>query len=160
MNKDDDVKKKQLRRTHYDTQTCQKKLRNIVKDKIEKNEILTDKEREEWDELIANSFLSVGVTKTVYYDAALLRICFGSLHTFALRFSDWDDPVIFKYEGEKYSFPIKKLWEIFYDHCLELFPLALADAVRMSKESEEREKWDSYGFSSKRELNNDVEVNR
>ena len=156
MKKENDDKKKQLRKTHYDTQICQKKLRNIVKEKIEKNEKLTEEECKGWDELIANSFLSVGMDKTVYYDTPTLRICFGSAHTFALRFLDWGNPAVFKYEKQKYRFEIKCLWELLYEHCLELFPLALADAIRMSKESEEREKWDSYGFSSKSELNNDA----
>lgn len=152
MKEKDNDKKKQLRKTHYDTQTCQKKLRNIVKEKIEKNTILTDRECVEWDELIANSLLSEGVKKQVYYDTPVLRICFGSVHTFALRFLDWGDPAIFRYNGEGYKFSIKTLWELLYEHLLTLFPFALGDAVHMSKESEERDQWDSYDFSSKKDL--------
>ena len=152
MKKENDDKKKQLRRTHYDTQICQKKLRNIVKEKIKKNEKLTEEECKKWNELTANSFLSVGMDKTVYLDTPTLKICFGSVHTFALRFLDWGNPVVFTYQERKCTFEIKCLWKLLYEHCLELFPLALADAIRMSRESEEREKWDSYGFSSKSEL--------
>ena len=153
---DDNYKKKQVRKTHYDTLMYQKKLRKIIKDKIKNDDLLTDKECDEWDEIIAISFSSVGTNKKVFYDTPNIKICFGTIHTFALRFSDWNTKQItYTYKNKPYKFEIRLLWKLLYDYCLELFPYALADAIRMSKESEEHESWDGYSFSSKRELNGD-----
>lgn len=151
---DDDEKKRQIRKTHQDTKVAQNKMRNIIKNKINNNSILSPDEYNEWVDLVADSFLSIGVDKKVYYDKPEIRICFGSAHTFALRFIDWKNPVEYVYNKKKYVFNIKELWGILYENCLELFPYALADAVHMSKESEEYEKWEGYEFTSKKSLDN------
>jgi len=147
-----DDKKKQIRKTHLDTKNAQNKLRKMIKDKIEKNEGLSDTEKDNWYYLIADSFLSRGVDVKIYYNKPGIRLCFGTLHTFALRFLDWGDPVVFVYEGDKYMFSIKEMWKLFYEHCLEAFPYALGEAIHMSKEAEEREEWSGYDFSAKKEL--------
>jgi hypothetical protein len=149
---DDEEKKRQIRKTHQDTKTAQNKMRNIIKNKIYNDTTLIPEEYNEWVDLVADSLLSVGVDKKVYYDKPEVRICFGSVHTFALRFIDWKNPVHFVYNKKEYVFQIKTLWMLLYENCLELFPYALADAIHMSKESEEHERWEGYEFSSKESL--------
>lgn len=149
------MKHKQIRKTHFDTKNIQKKLRELIKNKIDNNLPLTNEEKDEWDVLIADAFLSVGTDKKVFVNRPATRIAFGSAHTFALRFWDWGNPVVYKYNGGTYTFQIKELWELLYDCCLELFPYALADAVHMSKESEEREPWKPASFSSSKKLENE-----
>ncbi len=153
-----DDKRKQIRRTHHDTLISQKKIRDIIKNKINTNKGLTENEKNEWDLLIGNAFLSVGTDKRVYLDRAEIRIDFGTVHTFALYFIDWEDPVQHEYKKQIYTIPLKTLWEILYKCCLELFPYALADALHMSKEVEEREQWNPFEFSSKRGLQKDENI--
>ena len=148
----ENIKKKQLRRTFDDTKNAQKQLREMVLSKIKNPTCLTIEEQQKWIELIADSFLSVGIDKKVFIDKPNIRISFGNLHTFALRFLDWDERVVFNYKNQDYQFPIKTLWEILYDGCLEVFPYALADALHMSKETEKREQWEPYSFSSEDRL--------
>lgn len=148
----DEEKRLQIRRTHKDTKNAQKKMRNMIQNKIFNNEILKPTEYDEWIDLVADAFLSIGIDKKVYYNKPTVRICFGTVHTFALRFIDWKNPAEYVYDKNKYVFDIKELWELLYENCLELFPFALADAIHMSKESEEREKWSSYEFSSKKNM--------
>lgn len=149
---DEKIKRKQLRRTFDDTKTAQKQLRELILNKIENKNSLTPEEKNIWMDLIANSFLSVGVDQKIYIETPNIRICFGTLHTFALRFLDWDSKVVYTYQKHNYSFDIETLWEKLYSCCLEIFPYALSDALHMSKETEEREQWQPFSFSSNQKL--------
>ena len=150
------LKKKQIRRTYDDTKKAQAKLRLLILNKIENNIGLTDYEKEIWMDLIADSFMSVGTDQKIYIDKPNIRIFFGTLHTFALRFLDWDTKTVFTYNKHDYVFEICILWKKLYECCLEVFPYALADAIHMSKETEEREQWSPYSFSSEKKLDDRV----
>lgn len=144
--------KKQLRKTRSDCIIAQKKMREIVLNKIKGNEVLTINEIDIWMETVADALMTWGKNTKAYIDLPYVKIPFGSVHTFALRFMDWGNPAIVIHENKDYKFQIKELWKLLYEYMLLTFPNALDEALHISKESEERERWGSYEFSAKKSM--------
>lgn len=148
-----DHKNLQVRKTREDVKVAQKKMREIVKSKIKNNDILHDEEYENWMDLCADALMSWGKNVKVNIDTATATIHLGSVHTFALRFMDWDTSLIFvNYKNKKYSIKIKQLWKYLYDYMLQVFPLSLDEALHISKEADERQHSSSYSFSADKKL--------
>ena len=145
-------KKKQLRKTRFDSLNAQKRMRKIVLDKIQHNTPLASCEKDDWMDIVADALLTWGKNIKAYVKKQGVRIPLGSVHTFALYFLDWDNPVPLEHMGDKYKCEIKELWELLYKYMLEIFPYALDEALHISKEDEEREERSSYGFTHRKSL--------
>lgn len=151
MNKKDD-KRKQIRKTREDTIYAQNELRQLINRKIKSNGGLNSFEKGRWMRLLADALVSWGKTTKVYYDMPGTRIPLGSVHTFGLKFLDWDNPVDIEHDGIVYRFQICALWRTLYKYVLIVFPMAIDEALHISKESEEYEPWSGFDFSSRKSL--------
>lgn len=145
-------KSHQERKTRSDCIIAQKRMKEIVQKKMKNNEVLTINECEKWMDIVADALMTWGKNIKVYINLPTINIPFNSVHTFALYFMDWGNPVIIKYKNINYKFEIKKLWELLYKYMLEIFPYCADEALHISKEAEEREQWSSYAFSAKKKL--------
>lgn len=145
-------KNKQLRKTRYDSLSAQKRMRKIVKQKIIDGTCLTTNELDVWEDTIADALMTWGKIMKVYYNFPNSNICFGSIHTFALKLMDYNQKVTIKDKDKEYTFEIKDLWKLLYKYMLEVFPLVLDEALHISSEDYERESTDGYLFSAKSEM--------
>lgn len=152
-NKKTNEKKKHIRLTHYDTLQSQKKLRKLLKEKTINPTPLSNDERIEWEQLIADSYLNWGLKCNVYHERSDIRLKLGNLHTLALKMMDYDDTGTEISSGNKiYNIELKTLWDLIYKSSLNVFPYALDEALHISKEILEREDPGSYQFSYKKKL--------
>lgn len=144
----------QIRMTHRDAIRSQKQLRHLVIRKIERNVGLSRKEEEFFDELVATALLSQGSRVKAYHmlpDGRKLYM--GTVHSFALWMCDLKgSEVTLRNYDRIYKVQIKNLWKTLYKYFIELFPIALDEAIHMSREVTKREPPSAYTFSPDKRL--------
>jgi len=143
----------QFRKTKEDVRSAQEKLRVYIKSNMRNNTPLSDKQRDEWYGLCSDALFAFGCRKKVSVNLPGVTIPMGSVHSFALRFLDWDEStVVLKHHGQKCTFQIRFLWRLLHEMTIEVFPLSLDEAWHISKESFEPNQHSSYNFSAKKNL--------
>jgi len=148
-NKDQD----QQRKTYNDVLMYQQKMREIVINKMKHNDVLHEEEKEQWMRTCGYALLIQGMNRKAFFELPLVTIPFGSVHSFSLRFLDWDSvDVVLEFNKKKYTVTIRRLWKLLYSYMLDLFPRSLASAVGMSKESEDIDQWSPYDFQANKKI--------
>jgi hypothetical protein len=149
-----DITNLQIRKTHDDVLRQQHTMRELVKKKINNNDVLHHNEYETWMRTVSYALMSWGKNTKAFYETPLHCFHLGSVHTFALRFLDWDNPIVLLSNGckKKYKVEIKMLWSVLYEYMMQVFPLALDEAIHMSKESEKHERSGSFQFSASKKI--------
>ncbi len=144
----------QIRMTHRDAIRSQKQLRILVLRKIERNVGLSRREEEFFDEVVATSLLSQGsYVKAFFILPDMRKLYMGSVHSFALWMRDLKGSEVKLRNYDKvYKVEIKDLWRTLYKYFIELFPLALDEAIHMSREVTKREAPSAYTFSPDKKL--------
>jgi len=144
----------QIRMTHRDAIRSQKQLRLLVLRKIERNVGLSRREEEFFDEVVATSLLSQGsYVKAFFVLPDKRKLFMGSAHSFALWMRDLKGSEVKLRNYDKiYKVEIRDLWRTLYKYFIELFPLALDEAIHMSREVTKREAPSAYTFSPDKKL--------
>jgi len=144
----------QIRMTHRDAIRSQKQLRLLVLRKIERNVGLSRREEEFFDEVVATSLLSQGsYVKAFFVLPDKRKLFMGSVHSFALWMRDLKGSEVKLRNYDKiYKVGIRDLWRTLYKYFIELFPLALDEAIHMSREVTKREAPSAYTFSPDKKL--------
>lgn len=147
----------QIRMTHRDAIRSQRQLRRLVLRKIERNVGLSRKEEEFFDEIIATALLSQGSNiKAFHVLPDGKKLYMGTVHSFALWMCDIKgSEVTLKNYSNNYKVQIKDLWKTLYRYLIELFPLALDEAIHMSREVTKREAPSAYTFSPEKALSDE-----
>lgn len=147
-------KEKHIRLTVADTLHSQSELLKLIQRKIKNNVGLTFQEEENFPSLISSALLSMG-QRAIYYTTTKDKreIPLGSLHSMMLRMIGLKgDKVKLTYFNDMYEIPINELWIVLRDGCFTLFPLALQEAIHISREMPKREEPSEYIFRKDKKL--------
>ena len=143
-------KQRQSRLTFLDTIESQTTLLELLKRKKERNVGLSDKEEEDFPQLIALSILSHASTPCTFVNSDG-RITRWNIYELALQLKSLRGKQVTLIDGttqQRYAVEIKDLWSFLERELKHIFPYALEEAIHMSKELPAREKSSSYTFSS------------
>ena len=142
-------KEHQIRLTHADCINRQDELMELLQRKIDRNVGLNHEERGDFPDLIANALLSQGWIDSYQSISDGTQIPMGPVHSFALRMKDLQGPKIkLKFFNKEYIVHISDLWKTLYGYLIRLFPLALEEALHVSREIPQREESTSFTFRS------------
>ena len=152
MNKNDYEKTQQVRHTLEDTLMYQEEASELIKLLINENRPMKLNERKRWRMLMAKSLLSQGAVETVTLVIEGCWFTFASLQNMTLRVSEINENMVrlttHKPEHNVQIGSIGELWKFIYDQLLYYFPLATAEAMRISKESMFKTEQESFDFDS------------
>ena len=147
-------KEKHIRLTVSDTIHAQGELLKLIQHKIKVNAGLSFKEEEGFPSLISSALLSMG-QRRIHYTAKKDKreIPLGSLHTMLLKMIGIKgEKVTLTYFNDTYEIPLSDLWIVLRDGCYTLFPLALQEAIHISREMPKREEPSEYIFRKDKKL--------
>jgi len=143
-------KQRQSRLTFLDTIESQKALLELLKKKKERNVGLSDKEEEDFPELIAFAVLSHASTPCTFVNVDG-RTSKWNIYELALQLKGLRGNIVTLTDGitkQQYTIQIRDLWHFLEIELKHIFPYALEEAIHMSKELPQREQASSYTFSS------------
>lgn len=134
----------QIRATFIDTKKKQKLFRKKLYILIEENRTLTQDEKEEFYDLLADSTLGLGtIPVTLWLDNGNKKIEIDSLAKFIKDIIEYNPPngiingdFLFFSLGRysNYNIEIKEIWKQILSKCGHVHESALAESVRISKE--------------------------
>ena len=153
MNKNNDYEKtQQVRHTLEDTLMFQDEASELIKLLINENRPTKLNERKRLRMLMAKALLSQGAVECVTLVIEGGWFTFASLQNMILRVSELNENLVrlvtHKPENNVQVGSIAELWKFIYDQLLYYFPLATAEAMRISKESMFKTEQQSYEFDS------------
>lgn len=144
---------KQVRMTLEDTLRYQSELSDLMKQLIKENRPMSDKERKRIPELLAKALLTQGAVKCVTMVIEGGWFTFASLQNMILRTSEITKPYVrlttHRPEHNTQVGSIAEMWKFIYGQLLYYYPLASAEAFRVSKESMYRVEQGSFEFDSR-----------
>lgn len=150
-NKDEETK--QVRLTLEDTIRYQEELSDMMKLLITENRPMNSKERKRLRKVMAQGLLSQGAVNCTTLIIEGGWFTFSSLQNMILRVSEIDENLVrlttHKPEHNTQVGSIGELWKFIYNQLLYYFPLATAEAFRVSKESLYKVEQGAYEFDSK-----------
>lgn len=150
--KENNDESKQVRMTLEDTLRYQDELSNLIKLLATENRPVINTERKRLKELMAKALLSQGAVdcESMVIEGGFFT--FASLQNLILRLSDINEKLVrlttHKPEVNIQTGSIGEIWRFIYDRMLYYFPLANAEAMRYSKESQFKTKQEAYEFDS------------
>ena len=156
MKRDNEEKSRQVRKTLEDTQSNQKELKDLLKLLINENRAMRLNEREQLPGIMAKAMLSQGATECITLIIQSGWFTFASLQSLILRVSEINEPYI-RLETHRPTSNVQKgsiaeIWKYIYEQLQYYFPLASAEAVRLSKESSFMVEQEAYDFDSTQEV--------
>ena len=139
--------------TLQDSLFFQDKLRELLKVLISENRPLTYKEKQKLFEILPKALLSQGSNNPVYFVKDNGWFQFASVQNFAHRLAELHSNNVSlkttRPEQVEINIAINELWQFLFDKVLYLFPLANAEAIHISAESQERPQQGAFDFTSK-----------
>lgn len=149
----EDEKTKQIRLTLEDTLHYQEELSELMKQLITDNRPMTEKERKRLRKIMTKALLTQGAIKCITLVIEGGWFTFSSLQNMILRVSEINEKLVklttHKPEHNVQIGSIAELWKFIYEQLLYLYPLASAEALRISKESLYRVEQGVYEFDSR-----------
>ena len=146
-------KEKQMRMTLQDCLFFQDKLREMLKVLISENRPLTHMEKTKLFETLPKALLSQGSNEPVYFVKDNGWFIFASVQNFAHRIAELHSNMVSlkttRPEKIEITIPISELWQFLFDKVLYLIPLANAEAIHISAESQERPQQGAFDFTSR-----------
>jgi hypothetical protein len=147
---------KQVRLTLEDCLRNQQQLKETLKDLILNNRPLHHREKQDFFRFLPKALLSQGTIEPISIVIQGGWYTFASLQNLAHRLADLHTSRVhlqtYRPESVEVMVDISELWQFMYQQCLFLFPLASAEAIHISAETIERQKQESYEFSSNGDL--------
>lgn len=153
MNKKNEYERtQQVRHTLEDTLMYQDELSELFKLVINENRPMRLNERKRMRQIMPKALLSKGAIECVTLVIEGGWFTFASLQSMILRVSEINENMVrlttHKPEHNVQVGSIGELWKYVYDQLHYLYPLAAAEAIRMSKESQYKVDQESYDFDS------------
>jgi hypothetical protein len=150
------MKPKQIRRTHQDTVNTQENLRKFLDSKINDNPLLTDIEKSELPQMVANSFVGEGQKPFRFHHPNGWIIPLGSIHSVFLKLIFWidtakDGKIIREINGRTFTIPLRDLWVQLREASMDIYPMALAQSFKSSKEKDVHEPPSAHSFDIEEE---------
>lgn len=156
MSKDEYEKTEQVRKTLEDTLQYQDKMSDLIRQLKDENRPMTSTERKQLRGLMVKSLLSQGALECVTLVIEGGWFTFASLQNMILRVSEINENMVrlttHKPEHNVQTGSIGELWKFIYDQLQYYYPLAAAEAIRMSKESLYKVEQGAYDFDSREEI--------
>ena len=156
MSKDEFEKTEQIRKTLEDCLKYREDLSDLIRQLRDENRHMTATERKRLPKLMALSLLSQGAGECVTLVIEGGWFTFASLQNMILRVSEINENLIrlttHKPSHNVQTGSIGELWKFIYDQLQYYFPLAAAEAIRMSKESQYKIEQQAYDFDSREEI--------
>ena len=141
---------KQERMTYQDTVKAQDDLRDFLDFKM-KYPFVTKKERKTLTRLLADAFLSQAVESGIRPRMRIGNktcIMASNVHTFGLKLVDMDVDREHFTRVDGVQVEARELWRVLKEYCLMLFPMALSEAIHMSREKEKKGGRSGYEFKT------------
>ena len=153
MKKNNDYEKtEQIRKTLEDTLRKQDEMSDLIRQLRDENRPMTLSERKQLRGLMVKSLLSQGAISCVTLVIEGGWFTFASLQNMILKVSEINESMVrlttHKPEHNVQLGSIGELWKFIYDQLQYYFPLAAAEAIRMSKESLYKVEQGAYDFDS------------
>ena len=153
MAKNDDYEEtKQVRMTLEDTLNFQEELSEMIKQLMNENRSMKLNERRRLRKIMTKALLSQGAIYPVTLVIEGGWFTFASLQNMILRTSEINTNLVrlttHKPEHNTQVGSIGELWKFIYDQLLYYYPLAAAEATRISKESMYKVEQGTYEFNS------------
>lgn len=149
-------KTQQVRHTLEDTLQYQEEFSELFKLVINENRPMRLNERKRLRRIMPKALLSQGAVHCVSMTIEGGFFTFSSLQNMILRVSEVNESLV-RLTTHKPSHNVQvgsiaELWKFIYSQLLYLYPLAAAEAIRMSKESQYKVEQESYDFDSTEEI--------
>jgi len=156
MSKDEFEKTEQVRKTLEDCLKYREDLSDLIRQLRDENRPMTLTERKRLPKLMASALLSQGAIECVTLVIEGGWFTFASLQNMILRVSEIGENMVrlttHKPSHNVQTGSIGELWKFIYDQLLYYYPLASAEAIRLSKESQYRVEQAAYDFDSREGL--------
>ena len=153
MSKNEYEKTEQIRKTLEDTLKKQDEMSDLIRQLRDENRPMKLNERKELRGLMVKSLLSQGAIECVTLVIEGGWFTFASLQNMILRVSEIDENMVrlitHKPEHNIQVGSIGELWKFIYDQLQYYYPLAAAEAIRISKESIYKVEQGLYNFDSR-----------